>query len=59
MFQLVRLASPQARTVLITGYREEMEPALRRLLDSGADALCSKPFELEQLFATIERLCGT
>jgi CheY-like chemotaxis protein len=56
VFRLVRLANPQARTVLITGYPAELEPALNRLLNAGADALCCKPFDVEQLLATIERL---
>lgn len=59
VFQLVRLANSQAHTVLITGYRAEMEPALERLMDAGADALCSKPFDVEHLFAIIGCLCGT
>jgi CheY-like chemotaxis protein len=59
VFRLVRQANPQARTILITGYRAELEPALERLLDAGANALCCKPFDLEQLFAAIERLGGT
>jgi len=56
VFRLVRQANPQARTVLITGYRVELEPVLERLLNAGADALCCKPFDVEQLLATIARL---
>jgi len=56
VLRLVRQANPQARTVLITGYRVELEPVLERLLNAGADALCCKPFDVEQLLATIARL---
>jgi DNA-binding response OmpR family regulator len=59
VFRLVRQANPQARTVLITGYRAELEPVVEQLLDAGADALCCKPFDVEQLLATIERLLPT
>jgi len=56
VFRLVRQANPQARTVLITCYRADLETILERPLDAGADVRCCKPFDVEQLFATIERL---
>ncbi|MGP0065946.1 MAG: response regulator [Isosphaeraceae bacterium] len=56
VFRLVRRTNPQARTILITGYCAELEPVLERLLDAGADALCCKPIDVDQLFATIKRL---
>jgi DNA-binding NtrC family response regulator len=56
VFDHVRQANPQARTVLITGYRAELEPVLARLMDAGADALCCKPFDVEHMFTTIDRL---
>ena len=38
VFRLVRHANPQARTVLITGLRGEMEQLVERTLAEGADA---------------------
>jgi CheY-like chemotaxis protein len=58
VLRLVRQANPEARTVLITGYRADLEPAMTRLLDAGADAVCYKPLDVEELFATIDRVLG-
>jgi len=52
----VRQANPEARTVLITGYRDEMEQAIQGALDEGADAVCYKPFDVAGLLETIESL---
>ena len=56
VLRLVRQANPQARTVLVAGYRADLETTLERPLDAGADVLCCKPFDVEQLFSTFERL---
>lgn len=58
VFQLVRQANPQARTVLITGQRGEMERLVEQTLAEGADAACFKPFNVPELLATVERLTG-
>lgn len=56
VFQQVRHADPQARTVLITGYRSEMDETVRGLLAEGADAVCYKPFDVPTLLGTLVRL---
>jgi CheY-like chemotaxis protein len=56
VFRLVRQANPQARTVLITGHRSEMDALVRRMLDEGADAVCYKPFDVPGLLRTLETL---
>ncbi len=56
VFRLLRQTSPQARTILITGYRSEMEELVEQVLAEGADAACYKPFDVPQLLATLERL---
>jgi DNA-binding NtrC family response regulator len=56
VFLLVRQTNPQARTVLITGFRSEMEQRIQTLLDQGADAVCYKPFDLPALLDTLSRL---
>jgi two-component system, NtrC family, response regulator HydG len=53
---LVQQANPQARTVLITGYRSEMEELVQGAMDEGADAVCYKPFDVPGLLKTIRRL---
>jgi CheY-like chemotaxis protein len=56
VFHLVRWANPQARTVVITGHRSEMEQLVERVVREGADAVCYKPFDLPKLLTTLERL---
>jgi two-component system response regulator HydG len=52
----VREQNPVARTVLITGYRNEAELAIKQALDQGADAVCYKPFEVPELLELTSRL---
>jgi DNA-binding response OmpR family regulator len=56
VFRLVRESNPQARTVLITGHRSEMDRVVQRVVEEGADAVCYKPFDVPKLLATLERL---
>lgn len=56
VFRLVRRANPQARTVIITGYRSELEQQVQLVLAEGADAVCYKPFDLSQLLQTVGQL---
>ena len=58
VFRLVRQANPEARTVVITGARSEVDQLLRQVLDEGADAVCYKPFDVPQLLAVLARLAG-
>lgn len=58
VFHLVRQAHPNARTVLITGFRGELERKLDEIVQAGADAVCYKPFDVEQLLQTINRLAA-
>lgn len=56
MFRCVRESNPQARTVVITGHRVEMDPLVRRVVSEGADAVCYKPFDLPRLLSTLQQL---
>jgi CheY-like chemotaxis protein len=58
VFRLVRAANPEARTVVITGFRTEMDPVVRQVVAEGADAVCYKPFDVPGLLATLDRLTG-
>ena len=58
VYRLVRHANPQARVVLITGYRSELQNLVERVVSEGADAVCYKPFEMPQLLDTIRRLAA-
>jgi two-component system, NtrC family, response regulator HydG len=59
VFQAVRQANPQARTVLITGYRSETERLVSQIVAEGADAVCYKPFDVPVLLEKIEQLSRT
>lgn len=50
---------PDARTMIITGHREEVDPLVRKAIDEGADAVCYKPFDVPLLLRTLEKLIGT
>lgn len=56
VFQLVRRTNPQARTVVITGHRAELDPLVQRVLTEGADAVCYKPFDVPRLLSTLDHL---
>jgi len=56
VFRMVREANPQARTVLITGMRSETEKLVQQTLAEGADAACFKPFDVQKLLETLQRL---
>ena len=51
----VRQMNPDARTILITGYRDEMELRVQEALGNGADAVCYKPFQMDNLLNTIRQ----
>lgn len=51
----VRKSHPEARTVLITGHRSELEQLVQQAVTEGADAICYKPFDVPQLLETIDR----
>lgn len=56
ILDLVRRTNLQARTILITGYRSEMQRLIEEALREGADAVCYKPFDVPQLLQTIQQL---
>ena len=56
VFQLVRRANPEVRTVVITGHRSEVDEMVRKVVDEGADAVCYKPFDIPRLLGMLEQL---
>jgi CheY-like chemotaxis protein len=56
VFRLVRQTNPQARTVVITGHRSELEQRVQQVLSEGADAVCYKPFDVPRLLTTLQQL---
>jgi DNA-binding NtrC family response regulator len=58
VLRLVHEAHPQARTILITGYRSETEQIIQRALAEGADTVCYKPFDMPILLHTMKQLAN-
>jgi two-component system, NtrC family, response regulator HydG len=56
VFGMVREANPQARTILITGHRSEMDQVIERMIAQGADAVCYKPFDIPELLRKMGQL---
>jgi two-component system response regulator HydG len=56
VFRLVRQTNPQARTIVITGYRSEMDQLIQKVVSEGADAVCYKPFDVPRLLDTLQQL---
>ena len=54
----VREENPEARTIIITGYREELNQLVQQAVEEGADAVCYKPFDVPKLLKTLEKLAG-
>lgn len=56
VFKLVQQSNPRIRTIVITGYRAELDEVVTRVLNQGADVACYKPFDVAQLLRTLDRL---
>lgn len=56
VFRIVRQTNPQARTIVVTGHRAEMNELVKQVMDEGADAVCYKPFDVSRLLSTLQQL---
>lgn len=56
VFEAVQRISPEARTVIVTGFRQEVGGQVERVLKEGADLVCYKPFQIPELLSAIEQL---
>lgn len=57
VLRALRQADKDARAVLITGCAAEMETKVQQALQFGADAVCYKPFDVDKLLGTVQKLC--
>ncbi len=55
----VKELNAAARTILITGHRDEMDQIIHDALRSGTEAVCYKPFDMDVLLQTVVRLATT
>jgi DNA-binding response OmpR family regulator len=58
VFELVRRHNANASTIVITGYRTELEQRVEELLAMGANAVLYKPLDVGLLLAKIRELVG-
>jgi DNA-binding response OmpR family regulator len=56
VLRLLQKHHQEARAVLITGRTAEMEAKVHEALQAGANAVCYKPFNVDQLLSTINEL---
>jgi DNA-binding response OmpR family regulator len=56
VLQIVKRENPDARTLIITGFAGATKDSVQQALKSGADAVCYKPFDVDQLLKTVESL---
>lgn len=52
----VQELAPEARTLLITGYRDEMTQLVDEALREGASGVCYKPFDVSRLLEMLHEL---
>jgi two-component system, NtrC family, response regulator HydG len=58
MLRALQQADKDARAILITGCKAEMETKVEQALQAGANAVCYKPFDVEKLLSTVQALSG-
>jgi two-component system, NtrC family, response regulator HydG len=56
VLRMVKVDNPQARTLIITGLAQEMDRSIQEALACGADGVCYKPFDVDQLLKTVQHL---
>lgn len=56
VLRILQKINREARTVLITGHASEMEAKVQEALQAGANAVCYKPFDVEKLLSTVQKL---
>lgn len=55
VLQQVRLTNPQARTIVITGYRSELDSRVQEALKEGAAGVAYKPFDVGVLLKILDQ----
>lgn len=54
VMQLVRLTNPEAKIILITGHRNELESRVQQALSDGAAGVAYKPFDMPALLKIVD-----
>ena len=56
VLKMIRQEQPQLPVILVTGYREEMSPAIEAALELNAYTCLYKPFEIKDLLAVLSQV---
>ncbi|MEX2214162.1 MAG: response regulator [Phycisphaeraceae bacterium] len=56
LLQLIKARQPDARAILISGHRAELDDAVRAATGPSPDAVCYKPIDIESLLTTVRDL---
>jgi DNA-binding NtrC family response regulator len=59
VLRLVQKTNPQARTIIVTGFRNEMEARVEQALAEGAADVAYKPFDVPALLKSVTELSKT
>lgn len=54
LMETIRESNPEAKIVVITGHRSELEETIDRVLSEGAEGVCYKPFDVNRLLEMIQ-----
>ena len=54
----IKSLQPDVRVILMTAFRQEMDPIIEEALRRGARACLNKPFEPDELIRIIEEISG-
>jgi two-component system response regulator RegA len=49
LIRAVSKTNPNARRILVTGFRDESLETIHQLVDQGVDAVCYKPIDIDNL----------
>jgi DNA-binding NtrC family response regulator len=56
ILDMIRERNPSAESIVITGFRDELNEQVRQALASGARGVCYKPFDVPQLLNKVAEL---
>jgi CheY-like chemotaxis protein len=56
VYFIIKSLEPDTRVILITAYRQEMDPIIEEALRKGAQACLNKPFGPDELIQTMQEI---
>ena len=56
VYRRIHESHPDAKTLMVTGYRSEADEIISELSNGGPDGVCYKPIEMPELLTAVEQL---